>query len=216
MHKRIHILPILLVLLGLVSTAAAESPSSPSWRLLAGYKGLELDYTYRHDTHPDDGFLPSAGIPGSAGTTRLDGRADFLLLGIGYQIPVARSLWLNLDAGGLIGSARDEHKNANDSRPDANGAFVYSAAKWGWLAAAGLTYRVTERFYAGAEAQLAGVSIESGWDRYSNDERKRSSMEVYPSVGPKLGYAFSDHFAIEGSAQLGRTNGVSLNTVWMF
>lgn len=202
--------------LGLGSAAAAEPPSGAAWRILAGYKGLELGYEYNHDTHPDDAFLPGAAEPGSAGTTKLDGRVDMLLFGVGYQAPVTDRLWLNLDVGGLVGTTRDEHKNANDSRPDANGAFVYSEAKWGWLAAAGLTYRVTERFYAGAEAQLTGVWIESGWDRFGKDESTDTTMELYPSIGPKLGYAFGDQLSIEGSVQFGRANAASLNLVGSF
>gem|GEM_PF-3568426 len=44
------------------------------------------------------------------------------------------------------------------------GSFVYSEARWGLFAAAGLSYYI-KRFYVGAEAQLAGMLVESGWHR---------------------------------------------------
>ena len=194
-------LTILVTALLTVSEPALAQAPDRGPEYLVGYKYLKINYDFTHDTHPGDAFLPDSGVPGSAGKTEL-GVLHFALLGVRYQVPLGKSVSINLDAGALIGFNREEKQNANDSRPSANGAFVYSQANYGFLAAVGSSYHI-RRFYAGAEAQVAVVYVGSGWDRFGKNERDDYSFKTVPSVGPKIGYQITDHTSVEASVQFG-------------
>ena len=205
----------LFLLMGATQQPSAEPQPQAGFRALVGYRYLDMGFKFNHDTHPQDAFLSGAGQPGSAGTTRL-GPLNLLAIGVGYQAPVAQSLILNLDIGGLVGTDRDRIKNANDNRPDANAAFIYSESSWGLFGTAGLSYAFRNGLSAGIEAQVAGVSIESGWDRYGVDQAQKKTFESNVTIGPKLGYRFNERASIEASAQIGKVNGYSLNAVFHF
>ena len=193
------------VTLSLSTHIAYARASESSFRAFAGYKSLKLDdHRFSHDTHPDDSFLPNAGVSGSAGTTDLGGMLHFAAFGGGYQACLSDSFSLALDVGALIGGNRDRHQNANDTRPAANGSFVYSEDRFGLFAATGLSYNI-KRFYVGVEAQLAGVFVDSGWDRWGKDESQHTSFELLSSVGPKVGYSFTEEFSVEGTVQFERS-----------
>jgi hypothetical protein len=83
-------------------------------------------------------------------------------------------------------------------------------------AGTGLSYYI-ERFYVGAEAhQLAGVYVESGWDRWGSDERDDSTSELLLSGGPKIGYQIGDNWSIEGTVQFGRATSFGVQARYKF
>lgn len=194
--------PLLIALLfvfGPASLAVAETSSS-GFQLEVGYKRVVIDHGFAHDTHPDDSFLPGADTPGSAGTTRL-GTADYVSFGFRYQQLFTKSLYLNVDLGGLFGQNRDERQNDNDSRPESSGSFVYSNSEWGAYSAFGLSYYLVENLYAGAECQIAGVLVSDGWDRWGKDERQDAEVIFLSSLGPKIGYVLNQSLGLEGTLQ---------------
>ncbi len=193
----------------------SDRVSSPG--ILLGYKGVGLDgYTFSHDTHPNDPFLMNSGQPGSAGETKLDDPLHFLAVGLTYDVPLGKSWTVAIGAGGLFIPNRDEHQNDNDTRPAENGAFVYSEANFGVFATVGLSYDVTKRCYVGIEGQVAGIFVESGWDRFNSDERVHSSTEWVPSIGPKIGYWVNEHFLMEVGVQFGHSVGGTVSLRYRF
>lgn len=213
---------ILIGLLAAIFIAAqcpAQAPDN-GLELKFGYKSAVVEgTTFSHDTHPDDSFLPNSNVPGSAGTTSLDdGMLHFGTLGLGYHAPLMneRLSW-NVDVGGMLGGDSDRRKNANDSRPDGNAAFVYSQARWGIYTEAGLAYHV-KRFYFGANAQLVGIFVSSGWDRFGRQESEHVNLKLTPSAGPKVGYYFDEDrdIGVEGTVQLGEDVTFGVQLVWQF
>jgi hypothetical protein len=203
---------VVAILLAATQQADAQAPTA-GLRAWVGYKSVDIDYKFIHDTHPDDS-LPGAGVPGSAGQTEL-GRLHFVALSLRHARPIYESWSLNFDLGGLFGGDRDRHKNANDTRPDSSAAFVYSEVRFGILAASGLSYSI-RRFYVGAEAQLVGLYVESGWDRFDKDDSQSSRVKLLPSVGPKIGYQSTDDWSVEGTVLFGRTVAFGVQTRWKF
>ena len=188
------------------STMAATDPNEPphGFHAFIGYRQVDVgEYHFVHDTHPDDSFLPAANKPGSAGTTKL-GTLHFISFGAGYDRTVGRHWSVNLDVGGLGGPNRDEHQNDNDYRDPAMGAFVFSKANWGIFAAVGVNYHI-QRLYLGAEAQVGGVWLQSGWDRYNEDETEHVEFRSFASGGPKIGVRLSEAISLEATAQFGRS-----------
>jgi hypothetical protein len=134
-----------------------------------------------------------------------------MLLGGGYLKKMS-STSFTFDAGLLLpiysiqrpGHSSHRKKNENDSRPDAQGAFIYSKPTYGFHSAAGFTYDLKKVSF-GAEGQLSVVSIESGWDRFSEDEKQSSETRTIPSIGPKLGLSLGPGVRLEGSVQFGHS-----------
>src|SRR5689334_7152928 len=178
--------------------------------LLVGYTFIDIDdHTFHHNTHPDDDFLPRANEPGSAGTSILK-TTHWALAGAGYQRQLSR--WsLTFDSGLLIGIETDRRpghsdhrkKNENDSRPDAQGAFIYSKPTLGLRNAVGFTYEFKDISF-GLAGQLSIVRIESGWDRFGKDEKESSDTQTIPTIGPKIGFWLGPRTRVEGSVQIGR------------
>ncbi len=184
--------------------------SSIRVRVFAGYRSLTTDYEFKHDTHPDDFFLFNSNVPGSAGTTELNGRLWYLSLGAGGTISSGRNSY-NLDFGFLIGNERDIQQNINDSRPPHNAAFIYSEINWGIFAAIAASYKISRVFYIGAEAQLGGVFIESGWDRFNKDQEVETKLELVPTIGPTISFYF-----IEATVQFGRKVDYGIKATYKF
>lgn len=191
----------------------AEPPPA-GFHLSLGYKNLPVDYQFRHNAHPGDSFLPGASQPGSAGKTELN-RLHFFAVGGGYDKAFWENWSASADVSALFGGARDRHQNANDTRPPANGAFVYSEGRFGFATTAGVS-RQLGKFSLGGEFQLAGVSIESGWDRFSKDQKQSSTFKLVPSAGPKLGYRVTQNLSLDGSVQFGQGVGASVGLRWNF
>ena len=192
-----------------VGTNVDESKSGFS--ILVGYKLIDIDdYLFRHSTHPDDSFLQRAAQPGSAGTTVLK-NTNWALFGAGYLQKISASV-LTFDVGLLVGIApalRPGHsdsrkKNENDSRPDAQGAFIYSKPTYGLHGAVGFAYDV-KRVSLGVEGQVSVVKLESGWDRFSDDEKEATATQTIPTIGPKFGVLLHAQTRLEGIVQIGRS-----------
>jgi hypothetical protein len=209
--KKILLTLAVVTLLALPALSAPAEKSTPAqdtagFGVLVGYKSVSVDeVTTAHNTHPDDMFLPNSWIPGSAGETSVGGRLHFAALGMRYRIPVSKSFSVNLDAGGLIGGERDGHKNANDTRPDSNAAFVYSKARFGVFGALGVSYHIDEKWYIGAEGQITGIFMSSGWDRWATDTSTDTEFKIAPSVGPKIGIALGEKTDLELSILFGNS-----------
>jgi hypothetical protein len=185
-----------------------------------GYRALTLhNTTYAHNTHPDDFFLPNASTPGSAGTTTLDGRTlSYMSIGIQYQKPIFKHLVTSVEAGGLFGGGnRDDHQNINDPRPAANAAFVYSqAADYGFYGSIGLAYQI-KRLSLGINGDVSGIFIDSGWDRYSNDQSVQNKLRLVPTVGPKIGWQPMDNLQVEGGVGFGGQSRIYYGkATWVF
>ena len=204
---------VMLALVALVSTMAVMAQNADSDSLyspergvglLVGYRGYDLGgSSYSHDTHPQDSFLPGANVPGSGGTTTLDGTSSFALLGFRFQpAPIAKVWTLNFDVGGLFGGQRDRHQNANDARYPGNGSFVYSEARFGMLGGMGLSYNL-KRWSFGVQAEAAGIFVDHGWDRYAKDESAKSEIDWQFGAGPKIGFRLSQNFRLEAGAIFG-------------
>lgn len=195
MRNKIFALLPALVAIGLFPQhVRAQAPEEKFRLVFPGYKSVRLlNPVFSHDTHPDDSFLPDAGVPGSAGTTDLGGLQHFCAAGVGYQPRLSDSVSFNIDAGFLLGGKRDRRKNANDTRPAGEESAVYSQARYGLFASAGASYYF-KRLWIGVEAQLASVFVESGWDRYDSDERQVRKARHRFSAGPKVGFLWKDGF----------------------
>lgn len=202
-----------LVLVGATFIGTISPVSAEDLKFMVGYRFINLDYTFNHDTHQDDSFLTGAIDSGSAGTTNL-GNIHWAFLGGRYQTKKA-DLILNFDFGVLLGGERDRRKNVNDTRPDANAAFIYSEAHVGVLAAFGLSYDMNP-LTLGAEAQVTGVFIESGWDRWGSDDKQDSMFEVMPTIGPKIGYQLSENIGLEATIQFGKSTNGAANLIFGF
>ena len=173
----------LLIALAACTSVLAQAPPN-GFGPLIGYKAFELDDAkFFHDTHPGDSFLPNSNISGSAGSTQVGGLLHFAALGARYHARLSDAFALTIDGGDLIGGDRDEHQNQNDSRSSGSGSFVYSEARFGVFAALGARYHI-KSFFFGGEAQLAGIYVEHGRDRFDDDERNDSEYEFIPSAGP--------------------------------
>ena len=210
---KIKSLLIALFAVAVVSSAQASAQNDDQqsgFGLSLGVKSLRLQGTsFSHDTHKDDSFLPNASVPGSAGTTSLDGGGVYYAsLGINYIEPlpaIAEGLLLRAEFGGLAGGQEDRHKNANDSRPDSHAAFVYSDSTWGLYGSIGLAYKVDGHFYFGADAEYNGVFISNGWERYGRKESEKTNLKSIVTAGPVIGYDFDKNFGIEAGAQFGNS-----------
>lgn len=198
----------------LAACRTAPNRGEPVLRTAAGYRLLQIDYKFSHNTHPDDGFLPGSGVPGSAGTTELR-TLHFTLVGGSYRVPMSEPWVLVMDAGILAGPNVDRHKNANDSRGDANAAFVESAAILGSFVDVGVAYRLG-RVQVGAQAQLNGVLIQSGWDRFGEFESDHNEFRAVPSIGPTIGIEISESLTLEASVQFGERVSGGLLIRWDF
>jgi hypothetical protein len=210
------------------SSAQDDSIATPSgFAALLGYKSVPVKQTFSHDTNPDDNFLPNSNVPGSAGVTSLD-QAQFIDLGLRYEIPVNKKWSFNIDATGLFAASTgngadasgmnlDDRQNANDNRPAANAAFIYTDANWGFDVALGTSYSLSKKIYIGAVADFTGIFVDSGWDRYSSYSSQSTKLVLVPAGGPKFGWHMSENIAIEGTALFGK-NGVGYNAglVWNF
>ena len=177
-----------------------------------GYKGIDLNSSASHSTHPAD----SSFMSGDPGDTKL-GFAHYLTLGGRYQQPLTKSLWFNVDLGLMLGLSRDQHQNDNDSRASENSSQVYSKSTWGGYGCLGLNYMCNENWYVGIEGQIAGVSVDSGWNRWNSDQSESSEFLWIPTAGPKIGYLFEKNYSIEATAQIGSGGvggGLMLNYVF--
>jgi hypothetical protein len=214
MKKIVLITSMLIAALALASLPSRAQDAEEGFRALLGYKSLKLsDHEFSHNTHPDDSFLSNANVPGSAGATDVGGRLHFAEFGVGYQFHLWDNFALTLDAAGLIGGARDGRQSINDSRTPDTATQIYSEARWGTYGAASLVYYF-HHFYFGAEAELTGVLIENGWNRFGDDEAQHTTFDLQPSGGPKIGYSFTRDISVEGTVQFGRYLGFGVQGIW--
>lgn len=190
------------------------NPLETSIRFSFGYKLIDVGpHSYSHDTHPDDSFLPNASVPGSAGTTSIGGEFHMAALGVRLIQPLDESWRLDLEAGGLFTYQLERAKNANDSRPDASAAFVYSEAYFGAYVSAGVAYQLG-RFSLGATAQLAAVDVMNGWDRFDHLQVDYHSTQFAWSVGPTIGFRLDQRLSVESTVAIGDRVTASLMVVW--
>ncbi len=169
------------------------------WGCIGGYRGYDLgNKSFSHKNNPGDSFLS-----GDAGTTEIDGISSYLLIGFRYQTaPIAKSWTMNFDMGGLIGGQRDQRQNANDSRPPANGSFIYSQDRFGIMGGVGLSYNVN-RWSFGVQVEGAGIFVGNGWNRYNKDQSENTKLVGQFSAGPKIGLRLSESIRGELGVQFG-------------
>ena len=180
-----------------------------------GYRYIELDYEYRHDTHPDDSFLTNSDVPGSAGTTGFS-EAHMFYLGGRYAVDLSKSFSVHVDGGFLLGGDTDRRKNANDTRSDETSAYVYSSFGHGGQASVGLDYRITHKLSCGVEGQWTAVAVESGWDRWGAYDDVVDEYTTFASIGLKAGYHFNEFAALEAGYQFGEHPQAALSVTFSF
>jgi len=166
-----------------LALAAAGCNVQKSYSLEAQYWNLGDAYAYQHTTHPDDFFLS-----GSPGTTRVK---NVFMFGMGAEFsgelshtePYAR-------ISVLAAFGRDEHKNDNDPRPIGSHSAVYSQAfpVAPQISAGARIYPLKDKFYIAPELSATLISMESGWNRFDEDEHANRASKVFVNGGIKLGY----------------------------
>jgi len=136
----------------------------------------------RHEFQEMSGVLPNANVPGSAGTTSLDGHTlNAFEIGVRFQLPVSERVTCDIDLAYLAASnLRDDHQNANDPRPAANAAFIYTKVGFGGMGGLAFTYHARNGFSVGVAGEVASFVIDSGWDRYSHDQSASKTTKVFP------------------------------------
>jgi len=179
---------------------------------MLGYQGYDLrgsGLKFDHGTHTGDQFLGT----GSAGTTSLENKIlNMAVLGIRYQNFIAPKVSYDIGFGGLIGGVQNRMQNINDHRPAANGAFVVSKSNFGFTGVVGANYHFSDTgtgLYLGGSAQVSGLFVTHGWDRFGTYEAESSSIKWIPSIGPRIGFEFNSKF-IEVSGQLGQSPSIQL------
>lgn len=190
-------------LLILASLYLSLIPPSNSWasvRSLIGYRHIQLDEDSNHDTHPGDSFLPNASQSGSAGTTTLK-NTSWIFLGARY-LKENENTAFNIDLGALVGDNEEKTQNANDSRPSSAASFIYAKSEVGIQGAVGYSWK-KGRFTLGGETQLSVIFIESGWDRFANQEEEKTKTRFVPTIGPKLGFYLWEDTLVEVTVQAG-------------
>lgn len=205
----------------IVFTATAFGATEPNKSL----SGLELElgykvipspaYSYSHNTHPDDYFLPNADMPGSAGVTSFDaGNVSAGVIGLRYRLELVKHVSVavgggyqfNLatafreeEHGNDAGNHKSQHMNNNDDRGDFS-AFVYTHRNpLPYYLEAELVYHFDNNWYVGVEYQFTGVEFESGWDRWSSFKKASSTTVYYHAVGPVVGVMFDEKWGMEGT-----------------
>ncbi len=209
MIKYIPYKKILLCVVFLVCLSAWPKNSWAEFRSLVGFRHILLDEDFSHNTHPNDSFLPNAGQSGSAGVTTLK-ETDWIVAGARYLHETDETVF-NLDLGALIGEHNEvKSKNANDNRADNIASFVYSKADMGIHSAIGYSWK-KGRFILGGEAQFAVLFLESGWDRFDNQEEQDTKYKFIPTAGPKLGIYLWDENLLEFTVQGGEAFSAGAN-----
>jgi hypothetical protein len=112
-----------------------------------------------------------------------------------------------------VGGARSSQQSANDLRASDTATQIYSEARWGTYGAVGLVYYF-HHFYFGAEAELTCIFIQSGWNRFGDDEIQHTTFDLLPSGGPKIGYSFTHDISVEGTVQFGHSLGFGVQGIW--
>ncbi len=205
------------------STASAEgllqAGSQDGWGVTFGYAGMKIGgsgSSFVHSTHSDDVRFLGAG---SAGETDLgDEVLDFGSIGFRYQRKLMKNVIFNAEVGWMGGDGRDEKQNINDPRPAANGSFIYSKLENAVYVGVGFSYSIpnVKGLYVGADVQSTSLFIEHGWSRFGSDQAEEDSVEWMPAFCPKVGFAFSENMAIEGSAVIGESVGGAVKFILTF
>ena len=196
--------------------AQAEA-KDPGWGIVTGYRYIDVDFQYSHDTHEDDSYLPDSQVPGSAGTTEIGG-SNWFFLGGRYQMALGERWFGNVDAGMIFGGDEVKSKNSNDVN-DANeddNLFIYSRSSFGWLTAIALNYQATSRLSCGVEGQLTGAQVESGYHRWGSYDNRSDDWSISTSIGPKAGYEFAENFMLETSYHIGKNSDAALTLSYTF
>lgn len=214
MKKCLSFLIVLVLSIPLTSFASKEPYQ---YGIFLGYRGYEFEEkTFSHNTHPDDYFLPNASTPGSAGKTKLGGCiVSYFTFGFRRQITIIENGLINIDLGVLGGGQEDKRVNANENRYYSGISCVFSDSKGGVYTGLGLSYHFWN-MYIGGEAELAGIYERHGWYRGGSYDSESSSLEWYPSFGPKIGIQFDPNFGIEAGYLFDETPTYSITLIFSF
>lgn len=214
MRKIKLIITVGIGLLSLICPQAEAEVGDGSWGILTGYKYIDLDFQYTHDTHQDDSYIPDGHTPGSAGTSELGGTSWFFLGGR-FQVPLSHTLYSTVDAGMIFGGDEEKIKYVNDY-PDRDDLNIYSRSSFGTVLAAALNYQATDRVSCGIEGQVTGVRIESGYHRWGTYDARTFEWSFMPSIGPKAGVKVADGFSLETAYYFGANQQGSLTLSYEF
>lgn len=183
--------------------------------LVVGYKLIDIGRTViPHDTHPEETFLPDSGVPGSAGTTVLDGRLHCFAAGFRWNTPVLEHFSLHAEAGVLGTYERETSLSANDTRPDPTQ--IYTEVTVGGYFSAGAALHL-DRFSVGVTVEAAVVETENGWRQAGQGcEKDFSDMEWAVSVGPTVGVRLTEELSLETTVWIAERASGSVMLVWRF
>ena len=220
----------LTVLFALFIQSTTAQATDSNWMFIFGYKTLRIkNYSYSHDTHVDDWFLPNASLPGSAGTTEFNGLLHCGVFGIRYSPEISEPFSYNFDFEFLYTNRMlDWRLSDNEIRPDDGyyrKTYIYSATPYGLGIALNLAYYIG-RFSFGIENQLNGVTIINGLDRnnrggeridnFSSGVNKVGKLYLLPSTGLKVSFmldTFRENAFLEGIIQYGNSFGYGVQLV---
>jgi hypothetical protein len=196
-----QILAIVCLLLAAQAVFAQDNGKRNRGNVMIGYRYYDFQYRFKHDTHPDDSFLPNARVPGSAGTTELKS-LQMLAAGGGYERVIGKGFSWRLEAGGLLAVNSQRKQNENDPRPPSGGSFIYTDS-FGFFAATGPAYQMKRVSISGV-AEVAQVTFSSGWLRFGQGQRQRSEGETIVSAGPNLCFWLNKPSGVEISVRGGK------------
>ena len=119
-------------------------------------------------------------------------------------------------AGFIFGG--DEEKLLNNNRvPDTQDElYIYSRSSFGALMTLAVNYQASARFKCGLEGQLTGTLVESGYHRWGSYDERSKDWEIFPSIGPKVGYEFVENFTIETAYHFGDHSDAALTLSYTF
>ena len=185
-----------------------------SWEILAGYRYIDVDYQYDHDTHPDDSYLPNSQLPGSAGTTEIGGSSWFFIGGR-YQMLLGEKLSGSLNGGLLLGGDEDKQLNSNSLKGQ-DDLYVYSRSSYGTSMAVALDYQAGSRIRCGVEGQLTGMKMENGYHRWGSYDERSSEWSFFPSIGPRVALELNENFVVETSYHFGDHSQTAFSLSYIF
>lgn len=205
----------IIALLFIISPIAANAESEyDSWAILAGYRYIDVDFQYTHDTHEDDTYLYNSQVAGSAGTTEING-SNWFFIGGRYQIPLSERVSSNVDAGMLFGGDEEKTKNKNDIIKEDN-LMIYSRSSVGALMGVTVNYQATAKISCGIEGQVTGAFVESGYYRWGSYDERSKDWEIFPSIGPKASYKIDENFMLESSYHFAKNKQAALTLSYTF
>lgn len=192
----------------LAARSAQAKAGNPTWYVDAGVSYFKMDPDLPrdlvvHSTHPDDRSFMS----GSPGSTKLDDvDITFLNLEVGHNWPISKQVDYRWEWGvsyvlkvPLSDDGRNEKQNENDTRPAAEGSFIYTklsdvscqhevglkAIYWQSIDSDKFRFSITPGLYLG----YWQMTFDRGWNRFGHDQAEWKSDASGFSISPQIAFS---------------------------